>query len=134
MALNFGFLGNLSRALPGYIEGQRQAVQDNWQDLKNWNEVYSGQLGNMYAAETFQDRLSRERDLAALSQMGVEQGRANLDLLRRRLPGEQWASDFMSAWRPQSELDKLHYAYMMMNNPFIQQYGSMGMGMYNPFM
>lgn len=59
MALNFGSLFSaLARVLPGYVEGQRQAIQDNWQDLKNYNDVQAGQFTNAFSAATWDPRLA----------------------------------------------------------------------------
>ena len=49
MAFNFfGALGAFSRALPGYVQGERMAVQDNWNDLNQYNKVQSGQIQNAW--------------------------------------------------------------------------------------
>lgn len=56
--MSFSFLGGLASLLPGYIQGQRMANQDNWQDLMNYNQVQSGQLANAFTEGTWQDRLN----------------------------------------------------------------------------
>lgn len=48
----FGALGHVARLLPNYVEGQRQAVQDNWRDLQQYNQVQAGQLQNMATERT----------------------------------------------------------------------------------
>lgn len=48
----FGALGHVARLLPGYVEGQRQAVSDNWRDLQQYNQVQAGQLQNMATERT----------------------------------------------------------------------------------
>lgn len=123
MALNFGFLGNLSRALPGYIEGQRQAIQDNWQDLKNWNEVYSGQLGNMYANQTYPLRLSREYDLAMMSQYGREKSRGDIEQYRAYLPGAVRRAKIRGELAPVNEAALFQHTMNMMRNPFLYSQG-----------
>lgn len=60
--MNFNFLGGLSKLLPGYVQGQRLAVQDNWQDLMNYNQVQQGQLSNAFTEVTFQPRLNMFRN------------------------------------------------------------------------
>ena len=58
MAFNLGSLFvALGRALPGYVEGQRQAIQDNWQDLTNYNSVQAGQLSNIFDEQTLPTRI-----------------------------------------------------------------------------
>lgn len=57
--MNFGsLLGAISSVLPGYIQGQRQAVQDNWRDLEEYNKTQQGQYANAFTAATWQPRLS----------------------------------------------------------------------------
>lgn len=51
-------LGALSSALPGYVQGQRLAVGDNWGDLENYNRVQQGQYANAFTAATWQPRIN----------------------------------------------------------------------------
>lgn len=51
-------LGALSSALPGYVQGQRQAVQDNWRDLEEYNKTQQGQMANLFTAATWEPRLA----------------------------------------------------------------------------
>ena len=60
--MNFGFLGHLASLLPGYMQGQRLANQDNWQDLMNYNQAQSGQLSNAFTEATWQPRLNVYRN------------------------------------------------------------------------
>ena len=58
MPFNFGSLFSaVGRALPGFIEGERQAVQDNWNDLNQYNRVQAGQLENAWTEATWDPRL-----------------------------------------------------------------------------
>lgn len=58
MPFNFGSLFSaVGRALPGFIEGERQAVRDNWNDLNQYNRVQAGQLENAWTEATWQPRL-----------------------------------------------------------------------------
>lgn len=56
--MSFSFFGGLANLLPGYIQGQRMANQDNWQDLMNYNNVQQGQLSNAFTVATWQPRLN----------------------------------------------------------------------------
>lgn len=56
--MSFSFLGSLASLLPGYLQGQRQANQDNWQDLMNYNQVQRGQLSNLWTLATWQPNLN----------------------------------------------------------------------------
>lgn len=60
--MNFSFLGGLANLLPGYVQGQRQAVQDNWQDLMNYNLAQQGQLANAFTEATWQPRMDMFQD------------------------------------------------------------------------
>lgn len=62
--LSLNFLGALSSLLPGYIQGRRQAIQDNWQDLQNYNNIQQGQLNNAFTEATWQPRLDMFADNA----------------------------------------------------------------------
>jgi hypothetical protein len=78
MAFNFfGALGAFSRALPGYVQGERMAVQDNWNDLNQYNKVQSGQIQNAWDEAVFNPRLTREYDQAAMSNIGVADSTQN---------------------------------------------------------
>lgn len=55
--MSFNFLGGLASLLPNYVQGQRMANQDNWQDLMNYNQAQSGQLSNAFTEATWQPRL-----------------------------------------------------------------------------
>lgn len=56
--MSFSFLGGLASLLPNYIQGQRMANQDNWQDLMNYNNVQAGQMSNAFTEATWQPRLN----------------------------------------------------------------------------
>ena len=60
------FLGGLfqsfGRLLPGYMQGERQAVQDNWNDLNQYNKAQAGQLQNMFDENAMRDRLQLLKD------------------------------------------------------------------------
>ena len=60
------FLGGLfqsfGRLLPGYMQGERQAAQDNWNDLNQYNKAQAGQLQNMFDENAMRDRLQLLKD------------------------------------------------------------------------
>ena len=64
------FLGGLfqsfGRLLPGYMQGERQAVQDNWMDLNQYNKVQAGQLQNMFDENAMKHRLNMVEDAARI--------------------------------------------------------------------
>ena len=67
MAFFDGFFSSVGQLLPGYLEGQRQAVEDNWNDLNQLNKVLSGQTENAFDLETFDERARMMRDAAERS-------------------------------------------------------------------
>lgn len=59
-----GALGAVGRLLPGYMQGERQAVQDNWNDLNQYNKAQAGQLQNMFDENVMPDRIQIAKDNA----------------------------------------------------------------------
>ena len=57
-----GALGAVGRLLPGYMQGERQAIQDNWNDLNQYNKAQAGQLQNMFDENAMRDRLQLLKD------------------------------------------------------------------------
>lgn len=74
MAFNFGSLATaIGRALPGYVDGERRAIQDNWQDLDNFNKVQAGQLQNAWTEATWEPRFFNTWAGAAANDMALMQ-------------------------------------------------------------
>lgn len=68
MALDFGNLfAAIGRTLPGFVEGERMAVQDNRNDLNQYNRVQAGQLQNAFDEAVFQPRIDMMYDQGKLS-------------------------------------------------------------------
>lgn len=63
--------GSIGRILPGYVEGQRNAIKDNWQDLENYNNVQAGQLANAFTEATFGNNVDMMYDAAKRSRLGL---------------------------------------------------------------
>lgn len=63
----FGAIGSM---LPGYVEGQRNAIKDNWDDLQNYNTVQAGQIQNAFDEATFHPRIEMFRDQEVNSRLG----------------------------------------------------------------
>lgn len=72
----------------GYINGRRAAIQDNWQDAKNYNEVMKGQLDNALAMQTMADSARRSNASANVADMNQTIAGARtdneLDLLNKQ--------------------------------------------------
>lgn len=65
-----GFFSSLGQLLPGYTEGRQQAIEDNWQDMSNFNDVLGGQVNNAFTMETFEPRAQMMEDAARNSYLG----------------------------------------------------------------
>lgn len=88
MAFNFGsLLTAIGRALPGYVEGHRQAVQDNWQDLTNYNSVQAGQLENIFTEQTLPTRIYNAKLTAPANTLQLLQSAMNYDVNRTAQQG-----------------------------------------------
>ena len=81
------FFGAIGRMLPGYVQGERQAIADNWNDLEKYNKVQAGQLENAFTEDTYNPRFNIMLHNTARSQMGMEQDLMNLNLNYARYPG-----------------------------------------------
>lgn len=72
----------------GYITGRRAAIQDNWQDAKNYNEVMKGQLDNAIAMQTMADAARKSNASANVADMNQTIAGARtdneLDLLNKQ--------------------------------------------------
>lgn len=97
----FGALGAIGRLLPGYVQGERQAVQDNWNDLNQYNTVQHNQMQNAFDEMLFNPRVSQGYDQAANSRMGVFQNGMNLNAARMAYPGAMLTAAIDSILRPQ---------------------------------
>ena len=85
--MSFSFLGSLANLLPGYIEGQRQAVKDNWYDLNQYNQVQQGQIQNAFDEATFSDKVRLVNQGAAMGDLSYMQKLWGTQLAGARMPG-----------------------------------------------
>lgn len=98
------FLGGLfqsfGRLLPGYMQGERQAIQDNWNDLNQYNKVQAGQLQNMFDENVMPDRMQMAKDNAIIN--NFQRHAAGLDLGYKYMqwPLAAWQIGQQTAWAP----------------------------------
>lgn len=97
---SFGSLFSaIGRVLPGFYEGERQAIQDNWKDLENYNNVQSGQLDNAFKYATFEPRLNNVWYNAAVNELNARRNRMDYDVYsagqQGRLDREATAGAYM---------------------------------------
>lgn len=92
--------GAFGRLLPGYVQGERQAIQDNWQDLSNYNSVQAGQIQNAWDEAAFNPRLTMLQHAMDISDMGVQNQAMDLLTNMAAFPGRLGAADVYSAFYP----------------------------------
>ena len=68
-----------------YINGRRQAVADNWQDLSNYNQIAAGQLNNAFNMATFDPRVRIAESQAQLGEQNTALGGAMTDQYLRHI-------------------------------------------------
>lgn len=71
-----------------YINGRRQAVADNWQDLSNYNQVAAGQLNNAFNMATFDPRVRIAESQAQLGELNAVLGGAMTDQNLRHIASQ----------------------------------------------
>lgn len=71
-----------------YINGRRQAVADNWQDLSNYNQIAAGQLNNAFNMATFDPRVRIAESQAQLGEQNTALGGAMTDQYLRHIAAQ----------------------------------------------
>ena len=71
-----------------YINGRRQAVADNWQDLSNYNQIAAGQLNNAFNMATFDPRVRIAESQAQLGEQNNALGGAMTDQYLRHIAAQ----------------------------------------------
>ena len=71
-----------------YINGRRQAVADNWQDLSNYNQIAAGQLNNAFNMATFDPRVRIAESQAQLGEQNAVLGGATTDQYLRHIAAQ----------------------------------------------
>lgn len=115
----FGAFGALGRLLPGYIQGERQAIQDNWQDLQNYNQTQAGQIQNAFDENVLDDRIDMmgfQRDNAAnqannLYMQTMLQQAMFPNMLQGSVNSAEWLPYIMPA-QQMSQYGQLMYPWM----------------------
>ena len=94
------FLGALGRLLPGYMQGERQAIQDNWNDLNQYNKVQAGQLQNMFDENVMQDRMNMVKDNAMINNFQRHAAGIDLGYKYAQMPLAYWQLGQQTAYAP----------------------------------
>ena len=92
-----------------YVDGREKAIDSNWKDMKNYNDVLGGQLGNAKTMATFDSDVQNHKGqaLSSISKGATDIGKARLDtsLLDYMLNG---AMANGGAWMAQYAANKLN--------------------------
>lgn len=125
--MNFGsILGGLSRWVPGYIQGQRQAVQDNWADLMNYNKTQMGQLENAFTEATFGPRLDMFHNAVRNDDINTAMNGLNFGLFMTEYPARLTASQYYQQYYPQMLPYQWGNMFNMWQNPMAGMMPMMG--------
>ena len=128
-----------------YINGRRQAVADNWQDLSNYNQVLAGQLNNAFNMATFDPRVrsteaitQSNEQATALNGASTDQALAQIALQNKNgvpaanVQAQLAAYNFYKQYYDQLASNPLQYgAFMQLNNPNGTANGVINTGMPN---
>ena len=82
----FGMLGQIGRMLPGYVDGRRMAIADNWQDQSNYNQNLHGQMRNAFDIATFEPQMANVYQNADMTRLAGIQGLGNFRLWEQTFP------------------------------------------------
>lgn len=104
----------------GYLSGRRAAIQDNWQDAKNYNEVMKGQLDNALAMQTMADSARKSNASANVADMNQTIAGARtdneLDLLNKQ------RANNLNALKAQLEAIQTQFNIDLMNTDAYKNY------------
>lgn len=105
--------GAFGRLLPGYMQGEQQAIKDNWYDLNQYNQVQAGQIQNAWDEATFNPRLTMVQHAVDMSDMGVQNAGMDYLVNLAALPGRLGSADVYSAFNPWAQ--RMAYEAQMQN-------------------
>lgn len=100
--MSFSFFGSLGSLLPGYIQGQRLANQDNWQDLMNYNNVQRGQLSNLFTEATWQPRMNMFYENALRNNLQMQSDKLDFQQKAMLQPWQLAQAYALSAMAPEN--------------------------------
>lgn len=128
MPFDFGSLFSaVGRALPGFLEGERQAVRDNWNDLNQYNRVQAGQLENAWTEATWQPRLDNVHYQTANNDIMLQASGMELANRMAAQPGMQ-----ARAWRFSDYAPYFYDLYYPTSLQAMRRAAQMGMAMPDP--
>ena len=118
-----------------YINGRRQAVADNWQDLSNYNQIAAGQLNNAFNMATFDPRVRIAESQAQLGEQNAGLGGAITDQYLRNIAAQNKlnlsdlsASTQATGFKSQQALYN-HTIKMLTDPDYARTYYALGLGL-----
>ena len=114
-----------------YINGRRQAVADNWQDLSNYNQIAAGQLNNAFNMATFDPRVRIAESQAQLGELNNVLGSAMTDQNLRHIAAQNKLNiPDLSASAQQALYN--HNIRMLTDPNYARTYFALGLGLGTP--
>lgn len=114
-----------------YINGRRQAVADNWQDLSNYNQIASGQLNNAFNMATFDPRVRIAESQAQLGEQNTALGGAMTDQYLRHIAAQNKLNiPDLSASAQQALFN--HNIKLLTDPDYARTYYALGLGLVIP--
>lgn len=96
----------------GYMQGMRQANEDNWKDLSNYNSTLQGQLGNAFKMATFDPAVRTAWNQGQISDNATTLNNLGTDAARRQ------TAVFMQNYGP--EMQGMYNLQALQNNLGLQ--------------
>lgn len=96
----------------GYMQGMRQANEDNWKDLSNYNTTLGGQLGNAFKMATFDPAVRTAWNQGQISDNTTMLNNLGTDAARRQ------TAVFMQNYGP--EMQGMYNLQALQNNLGLQ--------------
>lgn len=96
----------------GYMQGMRQATEDNWKDLSNYNSTLQGQLGNAFKMATFDPAVRTAWNQGQTSDNATTLNNLGTDAARRQ------TAVFMQNYGP--EMQGMYNLQALQNNLGLQ--------------
>ena len=114
-----------------YINGRRQAVADNWQDLSNYNQIAAGQLNNAFNMATFDPRVRIAESQAQLGEQNTALGGAMTDQYLRHIAAQNKLNiPDLSASAQQALYN--HNIKLLTDPDYARTYYALGLGLGTP--
>lgn len=93
-------VGQIGKFFPQGVQGYRDSIKDNWDDMKNYAQVYGSQLTNLFDTMTLPSDYKRAFSLGERSLLSLDQDRENRLINHRMFPGLLAQADAFTGMAP----------------------------------